>query len=54
MELQVRLFSGRPEETKEVKGGITFNGNSFDGGAIETSYAKITGVETTTTTYTKL
>lgn len=45
---------GDLKNTKAVKGGITFNGNSFDGGAIETSYAKTNGMETTTTTYTKL
>ncbi len=45
---------GDMKNTNEVKGGIVFNGNNFDGGIVETSYAKINGMGTTTTKYTKV
>lgn len=43
-------YPGKGKTTKEIKGGITFNGNSYEGGIIETLYA---GKETTTY-YTRL
>jgi hypothetical protein len=43
--------SGEGKITREIKGGIVFNGDSYDGGIIETVFS---GKHHATTTYTKL